>query len=59
MIPNAQTDTLDAAIGAYKLAWFVELRRIAEMPLDAEEWVSRFLEGLSPQQAWEAGADLD
>lgn len=59
MIANRQTETLDAAIGAYKLAWFLELHRLAGAPLDPEEWVGRFLEGLTPQQAWDAGADQD
>ena len=57
MLPIRQTDTLDTALGAYKLAWFLELHRIAGVPIDPEEWVGRFLAGLTPQEAWEAGAE--
>jgi hypothetical protein len=54
-----QTDSLGDALSAYKLAWFMELHRIAGTPLDPEEWVSRFLAGLTPREAWAAGADRD
>lgn len=54
-----RTDSFDNALGAYKLAWFMELHRIAGVPLDPDEWLGRFLAGLTPQQAWDAGADAD